>query len=439
MLRLKRKWGGTIVAKKPVSSSEAGLRTVFRSLRHRNYRLFFFGQGISLIGTWMQQVAMIWLVYSLTNSVVLLGIVGFVGQIPAFVFSPVAGALVDRWNRHRLIIITQSLSLLQAMVLALLVFTGFIDVWHIALMSVALGFINAFDMPARQAFVVEMVEDKRDLGNAIALNSSIVNAGRLIGPSIGGVLIATVGTGTCFFINGLSFLAVILALLAMRVAPPKIKDKRTHILKDLKEGFSYAFGFVPIKYIILLLGLVSLVGVPYQLLLPVFAKDILLGGPETLGFLTAASGVGALAGAVFLASRRGLLKLGRMVPIAAGVFGVGLIAFSLSNVLVVSLVFMAVTGFGMMIQFTSSNTTLQNIVDDDKRGRVMAFFMMAFVGTAPFGSLLAGGLANAIGAPNTLMVGGVCCIIGAIIFMRKLPRLIELARPVYRKKGIDAG
>jgi len=414
----------------------AGLKTVFRALRHRNYRLFFVGQGISLVGTWMQQVTMIWLVYSLTNSVFLLGIAGFAGQIPAFVFAPVAGALVDRWNRHRIIVATQTLSMLQAMILALLFFTGFIDVWHIVLLSVALGFINAFDMPARQAFIVEMIEDKRDLGNAIALNSSIVNGGRLIGPSIAGVLLVTLGAGICFFINGLSFLAVIVALLAMKVTPPEIKHKQTHILRELREGFSYAFGFAPIRYIILLLGLVSLVGIPYQLLMPVFAKDILHGGPETLGFLTAACGIGALAGAVYLASRSSFLRFGRIVPVAAGIFGVGLIAFSLSNILAVSLLLMVLTGFGMMIQLTSSNTTLQNMVDDDKRGRVMAFYTMAFVGTTPFGSLLAGSLANAIGAPNTLIVGGICCILGSIIFLRKLPTLMELARPVYERKGI---
>jgi len=414
----------------------AGLKTVFRSLRHRNYRLFFVGQGISLIGTWMQQIAMIWLVYSLTNSVFLLGIVGFASQIPAFFFAPVAGALVDRWNRHRIIVATQTLSMLQAMVLALLVFTGFIDVWHIALMSVVLGFINAFDMPARQAFIVEMVDDKRDLGNAIALNSSIVNGGRLIGPSIAGVLIATVGAGMCFFINGLSFIAVIVALFAMKVTPPKIENKRTHIIRELREGFSYAFGFAPIRYIILLLGLVSLVAMPYQLLMPVFASNILHGGPEILGLLTAASGIGALAGAIYLASRSSSLKLGRIIPVAAGIFGAGLIAFSLSNILAVSLLFMVLTGFGMMVQLTSSNTILQHIVDDDKRGRVMAFFAMAFVGTTPFGSLLAGSLADAIGAPNTLIVGGICCIIGAIIFLRKLPTLIKLAHPVYERKEI---
>jgi MFS family permease len=384
----------------------------------------------------MQQVAMLWLVYSLTNSIFLLGIVGFTSQIPAFVFAPVAGALVDRWNRHRIVVATQTLSMLQAMILAILVFTGFVDVWHIVLLSMVLGLVNAFDMPARQTFIVEMVDDKRDLGNAIALNSSIVNSGRLIGPSIAGVLLATVGAGMCFFINGLSFLAVIVALLAMKVTPPKIERKQTHILKELREGFSYAFGFAPIRYIILLIGLVSLVGMPYQLLMPVFASNILHGGPEILGLLTAASGVGALVGAVYLASRSSFFKLGRMVPVAAGIFGVGLIAFSLSNILAVSLLFMVLTGFGMMVQLTSSNTTLQNMVDDDKRGRVMAFYTMAFVGTTPFGSLLAGSLANAIGAPNTLIAGGICCILGSIIFLRKLPTLMKLTRLVYKRKGI---
>lgn len=411
-----------------------GLKDVFRSLRHRNYRLWFVGQGISLIGTWMQQIAMMWLVYTLTNSVFLLGVVGFAGQIPFFIFAPIAGALVDRWNRHRTVIATQTLSMIQAFVLAFLVFTGIIEVWHILLLSLALGFITAVDMTVRQAFIVDMVDDRRDLGNAIALNSSLINGGRLIGPSIAGILIATVGEGMCFFINGLSFLAVIIALLAMKISPREMDKKKTPAMTALKEGFSHVSRFLPIRYIILLIGLVSLMGMPYQLLMPVFAKDILHGDPNTLGYLMAASGVGALIGAFYLASRKTFMKLGRIVPTAASVFGIGLIAFSLSRSLPFSLIFMVITGLGMMIQLTSSNTTLQNIVDDNRRGRVMAFWGMASFGAAPFGNLLMGSLADAIGAPNTLIIGGACCVAGSLLFFRKLPTLKKMVAPMYKRK-----
>ena len=418
------------------SEPVAGLRSIIRALRYRNYRLFFGGQSISLIGTWMQRIALAWLVYRLTNSAFLLGLVGFSGQIPTFLFASFAGVLVDRWNRHRMLVVTQVLSMVQALTLSLLVLTGTVRVWHIVVLSLILGIVNAFDIPARQSFVVEMVEGKEDLGNAIALNSSMVNAARLLGPSMAGILIAAVGEGICFLINGLSYLAVVVALLAMRTRPRNSKQRSSWIRQDLRDGFMYAFGFAPIRAILFLLGLVSLMGMPYVVLMPVFAKDVLHGGPHALGFLMGASGVGALVGALYLASRKSVLGLGRLIPVTASVFGAGLVAFSLSHVLVLSLVLMLVVGFGQMVQMASSNTILQTIVEDDKRGRVMSFYTMAFMGMAPFGSLLAGTLASKIGAPNTLMIGGIACLFGSVFFANKLQSMRKMVRPIYEKMGI---
>lgn len=417
-------------------SAERGAKFLFRSFRYRNYRLFFGGEGISLVGSWIQGIALSWLVYRLTNSALLLGVVGFSGQIPTFIFSPIAGVLADRFNRNRILVVTQSLAMLQALVLSFLVLTNAIAVWHIICLSIFIGTVFAFDMPARQAFVVDIVERKEDLGNAIALNSSMFNGARLLGPSIAGVLIATVGEGICFLINGISYLAVIAALLAMKITPRKAEAQTTHVWQRLKEGFAYAYGFAPIRSLILLLALISLVGMPYAILMPVFAKEILHGGAHTLGFLMGASGAGALAGAIYLAYRRSVFGLEKIIPLFAGIFGIGLIAFSQSRVLSFSLPLMAITGFAMMVQMASSNTIVQTIVDDDKRGRVMAFHAMAFMGMAPFGSLLGGGLANAIGAPSTVLIGGVFCILGSLLFARKLGSLGEMIHPIYVRMGI---
>jgi MFS family permease len=384
----------------------------------------------------MQRIALPWLVYRLSGSPFLLGVVGFAGQIPAFLLAPFAGVLIDRWNRHHILVATQILAMIQALALAFLFFIGALEVWHIILLGIFLGVINAFDMPARQSFVVEMVENREDLGNAIALNSSMVNGARLLGPSIAGALIATTGEGICFLLNGLSYLFVIVSLLMMKVTPRKVKNRDTQVLQGLKEGFSYAFGFAPVRAIILLLGLVSLMGMPYTVLIPVFVKEILHGGSHTFGFLMGASGVGALIGAFYLASRKSVLGLGKIIPLSAAVFGLGLIAFSLSRLFLLSLVLMLITGFGMIMQMASSNTILQTIVDDDKRGRVMSFYMMAFMGTAPFGSLLAGGLASSLGAPNTLIIGGISCVLGAIIFASKLSDLKKMVHPIYVRLGI---
>jgi MFS family permease len=414
-----------------------GIAFMLRALSHRNYQLFFSGQSISLIGTWMTRIATSWLVYRLTGSALLLGAVGFAGQIPSFLLAPFAGVLVDRWNRHRLMVATQVLALLQSLGLAILTLTGIIQIWHIILLSIFQGLINAFDMPARQAFVVEMVERREDLPNAIALNSSMVNAARLIGPSTGGIIIAAVGEGWCFMLDAISYLAVIASLLMMKIKPRLTKEiKEAKLLQQMWEGWKYASRFAPIRKILLLLALVSLVGMPYTVLMPVFANEILHGGPNTLGLLMAASGVGALCGALLLAARKSVLGLGKYIPLMAGAFGAGLIAFSFSRALWLSLLLMIVTGLGFMVQMAASNTVLQTIVEEDKRGRVMSFYTMAFMGTAPFGSLLAGSVADRIGAPHTLLFGGVGCIIGALWFATSLPALRRDVRPIYVKIGI---
>jgi MFS family permease len=420
----------------PTVDDPKGLRLIFRALYHRNYRLFFGGQGISLIGTWMQQIAMSWLVYRLTNSAFLLGVIGFSSQICSFFFSPFAGVISDRWNRHRILIATQSLAMVQAFILAALTLTGVIVVHHLILLSFFLGFVNAFDMPTRQAFVVEMVEKREDLGNAIALNSFLFNGARLVGPSVAGILISLLGEGMCFLFNGLSFLAVIIALLAMKMTSNKHNSEKIRVLQGVKEGFAYAFGFPPTRTIIFFLGWISLVGMANTTLMPVFAKDILRGGPQTYGFLMAAIGVGAIIGAIFLASRRNVLGLGRIIVIASGFFGIGLISFSFSHVLWLSLFLLLLTGFGMMVHMASSNTILQTVVDEDKRGRMMSLYVMAFMGMAPFGSLIGGSLAGRIGAPNTLIIGGASCLLASFMFAKKLPLIRKLVRPIYIRKGI---
>ncbi len=389
-----------------------------------------------MIGTWMQRIALGWLVYRLTDSAFLLGVVGFSTQIPTFVLAPFAGVLADRWNRLKILLVTQIMAMIQALLLSVLVLTGTVTIWQIILLSLFLGTINAFDTPTRQSFLVEMVEEKRDLSNAIALNSSIVNSARLLGPSIAGLLIGAMGEGMCFLLNGISYVAVITALLRMRVNPNRSTREVKKVWAGLREGFSYAFGFSPIRAVLLLLALVSLMGMPYTVLMPVFARDSLHGGPYVLGFLMGASGVGALGGAIYLASRRSVLGLGRLIPLAAALFGIGLIAFSHSRILPLSLGAMLIAGFGMIVEMAASNTVLQTIVDDDKRGRVMSFYAMSFMGMVPFGSLLSGFLASKIGAPNTLLLGGLACMAGGAAFALKLPALRERARPIYVKMGI---
>ena len=411
-------------------------RIAFRSLRYRNYKLFFSGQSISLIGTWMQRIALPWLVYHMTGSALLLGVVSFAGQIPTFLLSPIAGVYTDRWNKYRVLIFTQVFSMLQAFILAWLCLSGSIQIWQIIVLGTLLGCINAFDVPARQSFVIELVEKKEDLGNAIALNSLMFNGARLIGPSVAGIMLATTGEGVCFLINAISYLFVIASLLMMNVKKREVRKKITPVFKELQEGLNYTFGYPPIKHLIILLSIISLTGMSYTVLMPVFAKEILHGGSNTYGFMMGAAGFGALLGALFLASRESVIKLGRIVPFSSMLFGVGLIALSVSRVVSLSLILMVFIGLGMMMQTAASNTILQTITDDDKRGRVMSFYAMAIMGTAPFGSLIAGALAKVIGTPATVFAGGVASVIGALVFMKKLPRLKNIVHPVYVKLGI---
>jgi MFS family permease len=416
--------------------SNGSVAFVLRALRYRNYRLFFTGQIVSLVGTWITTTATSWLVYRLTGSPFLLGLVGFVGQFPAFFLGPFAGIVVDRMNRHRLLVVTQTVSMLQSFALAALTLGGRITIEQIVLLNAVQGIVNSFDMPARQSLVVQLIEDKADLGNAIALNSSMVNVARLLGPSIAGIVIVATGEGWCFLIDGVSYLAVIVALVNMRLPHTSIPPARASATQQFLEGLRYTFGFRPVRSIVLLLALVSLVGVPYSVLMPVFAATVFQGGPHTLGFLMGASGSGALLGALWLAGRKSVRGLGGIIPIATALFAGGLIMFSLAPALWIAIPCLIVAGFGFMVQMAASNTVIQTIVDDEKRGRVMSFYMMAFFGTVPFGSLIAGSLSSQIGAPYTLLAGGICCALGAAWFARELPAIRATIRPIYVKLGI---
>jgi MFS family permease len=413
----------------------AGRPSILRALRHRNYRLFFAGQSLSLVGTWITRIATSWLIYRLTGSALLLGIVGFCSQIPTLFLAPVAGVFVDRWNRHRVLVVTQVLSMLQSLALAALALAGIITVAQVLALQVFQGVINAFDTPARQAFVVSMIEDRADLPNAIALNSTMVNASRILGPSIGGVLIAAVGEGWCFLADAISYLAVIASLLAMHTVHEERRGG-TRLVDELTAGFRYVTGFVPIRTVLLLLALVSTMGMPYTVLMPAVAAKLLHGGPHTLGWLMTASGVGALAGAFFLAARPSVVGLGRVIATASAVFGAALIALGASRALWLSLLIMPLIGAGFMVSLAASNTIVQTLTEEHLRGRVMAFYTMAFLGTAPLGSLMAGVLADRIGEPLTIAAGGVACLLGAGWFASRLPRLRELVRPIYLERGI---
>jgi MFS family permease len=412
--------------------------SIGRALKHRNYRLFFSGQSVSLIGTWITRIATSWLVYRLTNSALLLGLVGFCGQIPTLLLAPFSGVAVDRWDRHRILVWTQTLSALQSLALAVLALSGTITVAWILILQVLQGVINAFDTPARQAFVVQMIEDRADLPNAIALNSTMVNGSRIIGPSIGGIIIALVGEGWCFMIDAISYIAVIASLLAMRVTPTAPRTSSETIMSELRTGFRYVTGFPPVRTVLILLAIVSAMGMPYTVLMPVIASRVLHGGAHTLGFLMTASGTGAVAGALYLASRGSVLGLGRVMVVATLAFGVGIIGFGLARSLWIALLLLPIAGAGFMIEMASTNTILQTITEEGLRGRVMAFYTMAFLGTAPVGSLLAGVVADRIGASATIIVGGIACIAGAIWLALKLPLLREHVHPIYREMGIIA-
>ncbi len=427
------------IAKEPTPSR---FSHAWRALRHRNFRLFFTGQSISLVGTWMTRIATSWLVYRLTGSALLLGVVGFAGQIPTFLLAPFAGVLVDRIDRRKLIVWTQILAGIQSLALAALTLAKLITIHEIIALSVLQGLINAFDMPGRQSFLVQMVQvkgdkpDKQDLSNAIALNSSIVNLARLAGPAIAGLVIAAVGEGYCFAIDGISYIAVVISLLIMRMPEATAKRAANSMLEQLQEGWFYVFNFRPIRVILTLFALLSLMGMPYVVLMPIFASQVLHGGPHTLGYLMGASGVGALVSAISLALRKSVRGLTTMIQLAAILFGAGLILFGLSKSLALSLLMMLIVGFGMMQGLAASNTIIQTLVPEDKRGRVMSFYTMAFVGMAPFGSLLAGELAHRFGAPHAIIITGTCCLAGAAWFATQLKSIRVIMRPIYLEMGI---
>jgi len=407
-----------------------------RALRHPNFRLFFCGQSLSLIGTWMTRLATSWLVYRLTGSSFLLGVITFASQIPTFLLGPVAGVWADRWERRRVLLVTQFLAALQSLMLAALTLSGRITVPEVVCLSVLQGLINAFDMPARQSFLVQMVEGRTDLSNAIALNSTMVNGARLLGPALAGMIIAAVGEGYCFLIDGISYFAVIASLLAMKLESRTVVQSSASMLAQLREGWSYVSSFAPIRTVLLLFAIVSFIGVPYTVLMPVFATKVLHGGPHTMGFLMGAAGMGSIGAALSLAARKSVRGLYRVIPAVAALFGCGLIGFSFSRNYWLSLVLMAVTGFGMMMFAAASNTVIQTIVEEDKRGRVMSYYMMAYMGASPFGSLLAGGLAPVIGAAGTVLLSGLGCVAGGLWFWFQIPKLRPVIRPIYQRLGI---
>jgi MFS family permease len=408
----------------------------WRALRHRNFKLFFFGQTISVIGTWMTRLATSWLVYRLTHSALLLGFVSFAGQIVSFLLGPFAGVWVERLDRRKLLVWTQALAAVQSLAMAALTLAHVITLWEIIVLAALQGLINAFDMPGRQSFLVHMVEDRNDLSNAIAINSSMANGARLIGPAVAGLVVATLGEGWCFLIDGVSYFAVIASLLLMHIRALDVRRQASSMVEQMREGWDYVRTFRPVRTILLLFALVSLMGYSYSVLLPMFAGQVLHGGPTTLGWLTGASGVGALASALSLAVRKSVLGLTRMLQVASGMLGAALILFGLSHTLWLSLVLMMFVGFGLIQSASVANTIIQTLVPEDKRGRTMGYYTMAFFGAAPFGSLLAGALAHAIGAPHTVMLTGACCIGGSLWFTLNIPKMRVVMRPIYQELGL---
>ncbi|MDP4210839.1 MAG: MFS transporter [Bacteroidota bacterium] len=420
----------------PLSMNFGKIHHIFSSLQSRNYRLYFIGQSISLIGTWMQSLAMSWLVYRLTGSVFLLGVIGFTSQAPSFVLSPFAGVFTDRFSRHRIMLITQVLFMLQALMMTALVMTHTVDVWHIVALSLVFGLITAFDAPARQSMVIDLIDNPENLGNAIALNSAMFNGARLFGPAIAGILIAVVGEGMCFLINALSYFSVIYALVKMKVRTKQKILKTENFKEGFMDGARYTFGFPPIRSLLLLLAVLSLVGLPYLTLLPAYTGGVLKGGSNILGFLMSATGAGALLGAIYLASRKSVLGLGKIIVFSSLFFGLFLIGFSLLNILWISLIIMFFTGLCMIVSIASINTLVQTLADEDKRGRVMSFYAMALMGMNPIGNLCAGSIASIIGISHTVLLSGIITLLAGIWFARIRPSLKIYSHPVFVRKGI---
>jgi MFS family permease len=421
-----------------VAARLSGLAMIARALRYRNYRLFFFGQGVSVIGTWMQQTALGYLVYRLTGNRLLLGMAAFCAQIPVFCLAPLAGVIADRIDRRRLVIATQTFAMIQAAVLGALTLTGAVQIWHILALAVVLGTSNAFDMPTRQSFVVQMLDSPKDLPNALALNSLLVNSARIIGPAIAGRLIAAWGEGQCFVINSATYVAVIAAMLAMNIRPVRRRGRHPKFLTSLNEGARYVIRSAPIRSVLLLLAALSLLGMPYSVQLPAFARDVLHGDAQTLGTLLGSVGAGAVVAMLYMASRPSVRGLGRLMAACTALFGAALIAFGFSSWLPLSSALLAVTGFSAVVQIIGANTLVQTLVDDDKRGRVMSFHALCFMGMGPFGNLLIGGLAQTLGVQKAVIVGGAGCLLTAAAFATVLPRLARAAHPVYVRMGIVA-
>lgn len=422
--------------RKAIPKEPGALRKIFSSLYSRNYRLYFIGQGISLIGTWMQNVALSWLVYRITGSVFLLGLIGFLSQIPAFVLAPITGVITDRYSRHRIMVFTQVAFLVQALGMAILVLLNIVDVWHIVVLSLVFGIISAFDSPARQSLVIDLIENPKDLGNAIGLNSAIFNGARLFGPAIAGITIALVGEGVCFLLNSLSFFAVIGALVMMKM-PVRQKNSKVSNLKDsFTEGLNYTFQSVPIRTLLIILAVLSLICYPFTVLLPAYAKEILKGSSDTLGFLMSSLGAGALIAAIYMAGRNSIIGLARIISIFSFLMGLSVMAIFFSDKLFPSLVILFISGLSMIMSTAAVNTMLQSILDEDKRGRVMSFYAMALMGTMPIGNLLAGIVANKIGIPYTLLLEGLITIAAVAWFEINRKTLRKYIRPIYIKKGL---
>jgi MFS family permease len=418
------------------SPADPSISYAWRALRHRNFKLFFFGQSISVIGTWMTKLATTWLVYRLSHSALLLGLVSFAGQIISFLLGPFAGVWVERLPRRKLLVWTQAAAAVQSLAMAALTLAHVINVWEIIALTALQGAINALDTPGRQSFLIQMVEDRNDLSNAIAINSSMQNGARLIGPSVAGLVIAAFGEGWCFLIDGVSYFAVIASLLLMHVRHIDMRRSASSMLDQMREGWDYVRTFRPIRTILLLFALLSLMGYSWSVLLPVFSTQVLHGSATTLGWLTGASGIGALVSGLSLTLRKSVVGLTRMLQIASAMLGSALILFGLSRTLWLSLVLMVFVGFGMLQAAAGSNTIIQSLVAEDKRARVMSYYTMAFFGSAPFGSLLAGALAERIGASHTVMLTGACCIAGSLWFTLERPKIGAIMRPIYERQGL---
>ncbi len=412
-------------------------KNTFRALRHRNYRLFFFGQGISLVGTWTQQIALSWLVYRLTGSTVLLGTVAFCSQIPMLFLGPFAGVCADRFDRKKLLFWTQALAMVQAFVLAGLVLCGVIRTWEIVALSCMIGIIYAFDIPIRQSFVLAMVDKREDLGNAIALSSAMFNCARLLGPAIAGMLISAFGEGICFLINAFSFIAVLVALQAVKVAKKQPEARKAKVFVEFREAVVYVRGFEPIFTVLVMLSIFALAGSPYTVLMPAFVKNVLRGNADIYGFLMSSSGLGAVGGTIYLASRKNAQGLIKAIPAAMGLFGAAIVAFSFCRASFACVFFIFFAGFSMMIQIAASNTIIQTVVDEDKRGRVMSLYAMSLMGVMPFGSFLAGSVAGKISVRFTLLAGAVICMAAALFFSSRLSRLTRMLQPIFANQPVE--